>query len=343
MEAVNEKSQMEKIRNYEKGFMAVHLINLGDKLEIFRALNENKNGLTVRSMADMLGLHEPYLRVWCQSAYHFEILDADDQGLFRLQPFLNEILADKSHFRNYLANISVDADLIGPGFLQCVQSFRNASRLEMFSSAEISEKAYNTTKNIPLAFIFMIFPKHEQLKQKLESGIRFLDVGCGNGSFMIQLAQTFTNSTFVGIGPDAYGIQSARKSIGELKMEERVSVGHMGAENLTYDNEFDMASMVVTLHEIQPTVREDAIKRVYNAIKKGGHLLVLDFPYPRKLEDFRNPLYNYGILDQLYEMCAGTMHLDNDQQNEMLARAGFKNIQRMPIGKGMFDFILAEK
>ena len=343
MDTISEKSQMKKIRDYEKGFMAIHLINLGDKLGIFNALGKNKDGLTTQALADKLGLHEPYLKVWCQSAFHFEILDGDDQGLFKLQPFFNEILADKSHFKNYLANITVDADLLGPGFLMAADYFRNGRTIEMFSSAETSEAAYNTTKNIALAFIFMIFPKYYFLKQKLEKGIRFLDVGCGNGSFIIQLAQVFANSTFVGLGSDIHGIKFALITISEMNIKERVSFEHMAAENLKFENEFDMVSMVVTLHEIQPAVRKEVLNRIHNALKDDGHLLILDFPYPGKLEDFRNPLYNYGILDQFYEICAGTEHLDNNTQDEILADTGFKNIKRTPIGSGMFDFILAEK
>ena len=78
-------------------------------------------------------------------------------------------------------------------------------------------------------------------------------------------------------------------------------------------------------------------------MKKDGYLLVLDLAYPAKLEDFRNPIYDYGILDQFYEICIGTVHLNSDQQDEILANAGFKNIQRMPIGEGMFGFITATK
>jgi len=40
------------------------------------------------------------------------------------------------------------------------------------------------------------------------------------------------------------------------------------------------------------------------------------------LEDFRNPIYNYGILDQFHELCAGSVHLTVDQQNELLTAAG---------------------
>jgi len=42
------------------------------------------------------------------------------------------------------------------------------------------------------------------------------------------------------------------------------------------------------------TARKSVLK-VYEALKEDGDLLVLDFPYPDKLEDFRNPMYNYGM------------------------------------------------
>jgi SAM-dependent methyltransferase len=343
MEEVSTKTQMAKIRNFEKGFMATHLINLGAKLGIFETLNENKKGLTVPEMASRLGLHEPYLKIWCQTAYNFEILDGDEQGRFMLQPFLNEILGDKNHFRNYLANIAMDVEIIGKGMSETVAYFSRGNAIESYHSPEFSEMVYEPTKNIALAFLFMIFPKNDHLKQLLEKGANFLDIGCGNGNLIIQLAQAFGNSTFVGVGPDVHGIEAAKSSIAHLGLEDRVSVEHMGGEELPYKDEFDMVSMVVTLHEILPQVRTRAVQKAHQALKNGGYLLILDFPYPDKLEDFRNPMFDYGILDQFYEIFAGTVHLNNKQQDEILVNAGFKNIQRILIGKGMFDFITATK
>lgn len=194
-----------------------------------------------------------------------------------------------------------------------------------------------------MIFLFMIFPKFEHLKQELEQGARFLDVGCGNGNLIIQLAQAFGNSTFVGVNPDVYGIESANTTISQLGLGNRVAVEHMGGETMSYSDEFDIASMVLTLHEIRPDVREEAVRKAYQALKKDGHLLVLDFPYPRKLEDFRNPAFTFGIGDQFFECFSGFYHLDNEKQEEVITNAGFRNIQRMPIGKGMFDFITAIK
>jgi ubiquinone/menaquinone biosynthesis C-methylase UbiE len=343
MDEISAKTQMLKIRNFEKGFMATHLINLGAKLGIFEALNENKEGLTVPILAAKLGLHAPFLKIWCQSAYHFEILDGNEEGRYRLQPFLDEILGDRSHFRNYLANIAMDVDIIGEGFKEALEPFRTGTPLEAYQTPEFSEMVYEPTKNVALAFLFMILPKYEHLKKKLEEGVHYLDIGCGNGSLIIQLAQAFTKSKFVGIGPDKYGIKFAESKIDELGLEKRVLLEVMGGENLPYEAQFDMISMVVTLHEIPPAVREKVVSKAYRALKQAGHLLVLDFPYPDKLEDFRNSRYDYGVLDQFYEICAGTVHLTNAQQDELLSEAGFKNIQRIPIGKGMFDFLTATK
>jgi len=345
MEEINVGNQWAKIRNFEKGFFATHLINIGVKLGAFEALYEAKEGMTVPDMASKLGLHEPYLKVWCQTAYHFGILDCDNQGRFRLQPFLDEILGDKSHYRNYLANITMSVDFIGKGLSaeETPDYFRTGRTLVTPYTNEFSKVAYETTKNTHLLFLSSIFPKNEHLNQMLERGIRFLDIGCGRGDFIIQLALNFQNSVFVGVDPNPYGIEEAKNTILQLGLEKRVSVEKIGGEGLPYSDEFDMASMVVTLHEIPPDVRIKVVEKAYRALKSDGQLLILDFSYPSKLEDFRNPAYDYGILDQFYEVVIGTIHLNMNERNDLLTKVGFRNIQRMTIGRGMFEFITATK
>lgn len=346
MEEISVRSQWAKIRNFERGFFATHLINIGAKLGIFEALYETKEGMTISDLASKLKLHEPYLKVWCQTAYHFEILDCDNHGQFTLQSFLDEILGDKSHYRNYLANIAMSVDFAGKSLEENPECFRTGRTLELPSAPELrvlSKVGYETTKNTHLAFLFRIFPKNDHLTQILERGIRFLDIGCGNGNLIVQFAQNFENSLFVGIDPNPYGIKEARNTISQLGLEKRVSVENIGGEDLPYKDEFDMASMVVTLHEIPPDVRATVVEKTYQSLKSDGQLLILDLSYPSKLEDFRNPMYAYGILDQFYEACWGNIHLNMHEQNELLTKAGFKNIQRMAIGKGMFEFTTATK
>ncbi len=237
----------------------------------------------------------------------------------------------------------MSVDFIGKGFQEAPDYFRTGRTLEAPYTNEFTKVAYETTKNVHLLFFFRIFPKNEHLNQMLERGIRFLDIGCGRGDLIIQLAQNFENSVFVGVDPNPNGIEEAKNTISQFGLEKRVSVEKIGGEDLPYSDEFDMASMVVTLHEIPPDVRVKVVEKAYRALKSNGQLLILDFSYPSKLEDFRNPMYDYGILDQFYEVVTGTIHLNMNEQNELLTEVGFRDIQRMTIGKGMFEFITATK
>lgn len=339
------ESQEAKIRNFERGYRATHVINMGLRLGIFQALHLVLEGLTVKELALRLMLHKPYLKVWLQTAYHFEILDCDDPGRFRLQPHMAEVLGIESHLNHvpthtlFTENNEMEEAIDSPltNYIRTGRSYNKVRSQE--SSQAISE----ATKSVYQVFLSMILPKHSRLEQMLKQGIRFLDIGCGSGSLIIQLAHAFSQSQFVGIDPDIYGIERAESTVSDMGLENRVSFEVMGAEELHYNNEFEIVCMVATLHEILPAVRARALERACGALKKGGQLLVLDFPYPDKLKDFRNSRYDYGVIEQYFEVANGIVHLGASEQNQLFDQVGFKNIQRMDMGEGMFDFIIATK
>lgn len=337
------QGQMEKVRGFEKGFIATHLINIGSKLGLFEALNDAKGGLTAAQLAARLGLHEPYVRIWCHAAYHYEILDADSYGRFELQPFLNEILGDRLHFKNYLGNIATTVDIFGNLFQEFPGHFKTGRAVEDPYSAERSKVYYEATKNVHLVFQYMIVSKIDPLRHLLEGGCAFLDIGCGMGSLVVNLAQVFEKSRFIGIDPNPYGIEEARKAIARLGLEERVSVENIGGEALPYADEFDIATMVANIHEIKPEVRKTVLANAHKALKSDGYFLILDFPFPEELGDFRNPLYDFSVLDQFRKTCFGETHLSHYRRDEMLADVGFVEKQRRTIGKGMFELLIAKK
>jgi len=343
MEDVSASSQMAKIRNYERGFIATHLINLGSKLNLFETLNSTKEGMTSHNLAGALGLHEPYVKAWCRTAYHYGILDCGEHEKFRLQPHMGDILGDRSHFKNYLANITLSVDYVGKLFEDVPEYYRTGGIFENLYTPEVSKAVSETTKNMHLAFAFVIFPKNEALRRRLEQGVRLLEIGCGQGVLLTQLAQTFGKSTFVGVDPDSHGIEAARRRITKMGLSDRIFVKKIGGEDLQYEDQFDMVLMVVSLHEVRPEVRHRLVEKAYRALKTGGQIVILDFPYPSRIEDFRNPMYDMAILEQFFEICAGFVHLSTQERNEMLAQAGFKDLMQMAIGKGMFELVTASK
>jgi len=330
MKEITFESQTAKIENFYQGFSATHLIHIGDKLGLFEILNDNKKGLTSSELASELGLHEPYLKIWCQTALYLEILDYDEGGRFKFQPYMNEILADKSNFRNMLGRFNSLVNVTGERFKESIVHYRTGKALEGYSPQH-SEIVAEATKSFHayLNVYFKKLPSTSPIKQMLDNGINFLDVGCGNGRLIIQLAALFTNSRFTGVDPSLYGINVAIKNIEQLGLEDRVFVKNLGGEELRYKEEFDIACMTVVFHEINPNIRFKALENIYNALKKGGRLIIFDFSYPENFDDFKNLNYGSVIIHQFNETSLGAVFLTLTEQNEMFTKVGFTDIQRM--------------
>ena len=345
MKDISFQSQEEKIRNFERGHRAIDVINIGLKFGIFRALGGHREGATPQDLAFEMMLHEPYLKVWLQTAYHFDILDCNDQGRFRLQSHLDEILGIQvSHSPAAMAADGSTLMENPEGQESLLFNFIRTGRpVGMERSPESSLATAEATKSVHMVFFTAILPENPHLERMLRKGIKFLDIGCGGGILLIELAHAFDGSRFVGIDPDIYGVQRAENSAERFGLDERVSFEDLGAEELTFQGEFDLISMVATLHEIPPEIRGSAMEKVHRALKNNGYLLVLDFPYPDRIEDFRNPRYNYGVIEQYYEVTRGIVHLNAREQDDLLSRAGFRNIKRRDVNQGMFDFIMASK
>lgn len=338
--------QIAKIRQYEKGHRATQVINTGFRFGMLDALAESLEGLTVPDLALKLMLYEPFLKIWCQTAYHFEILDCDERGRFRLQPFLEEVLGLDMSFRKHPQREdrptgNTEFNGITDPLFEYIRTGRPSYTVK---SALTSFAAGRGTRSISTVFLSMIFPGNDHLKNRLEEGCTYLDVGCGSGHLILEFARIFKKSVFTGIDPDMYGIENAERSISELVLEDRVTVENMSGEEINFHEAFDMAGMILTLHEILPEVRLEALNKTFQALKKGGRLLILDYPYPGRLEDFRNPRFDYGIIEQYFEALGGIVHIPEEKQDELLSRAGFKTVERMPVGDGgLLDFITAVK
>ena len=333
------EAQEAKIRAFERGYRAVYVINLGLQFGLFSALylsseTGDSEGLTARGLAGRLSLHEPYLKIWLQTAYHFELLDCDSRGRFKLQPYMAEVLGVNTGAEPAARNNGSSA--LARYILTGVAAPRSRSSEESLATSRATQSIY-------LVFLSYILEKYDTLKQLLNKGICFIDIGCGSGNLIIELALAFPNSTFKGIDTDIHGIERAESSSNTIGIEERVSFEDMAAEELDHSEEFDVACMVATLHEILPEDRLLALENIYRVLKPGGRLIILDFPYPDNIEDFRNIRYDIGIIEQFFEAPSGVVHLCAEEQDRLLQRVGFNDIQRSDLNKGMFDLIMAEK
>jgi ubiquinone/menaquinone biosynthesis C-methylase UbiE len=326
--------QETKIRGFERGYRAVYVIRIGLQFGLFSALCEDPEGLTAKDLADHLCLHEPYVKIWLQTAYHFDLLDCHSRERFTLQPYLPGILgidAGEEHISQ-----SVGSSPLARYILTGVPAPRHRSPEESLATSRATQSVY-------MVFLSYLFEKHDTLKLFMNQGIRFIDIGCGSGKLIIELALAFPKSVFKGIDTDLHGLDRAESTSTALGIQDRVSFENLSAEDLDCREEYDVACMVAALHEILPVDRLPSLRNIHRALKSAGQLILLDFPYPEKLEDFRDQRYAIGIIEQFFEAPGGIVHLSASEQDHLLKQAGFTNIQRSDLHNGLFDLILAVK
>ena len=66
MTEIDYESQEAKIRDFEKGYRAVHVINIDVQFGMFKTIHVSSGGLTEGELALQLMLHEPYRKIWLQ-------------------------------------------------------------------------------------------------------------------------------------------------------------------------------------------------------------------------------------------------------------------------------------
>lgn len=340
-------TQIAKIRNYERGHWAFQVIQTGLRFGLLQAICDSSEGCTPEELAVQLMLHEPFLRVWCQTAFHFEILDGDSRGRFRLQPFLDQALGLEA-FSSSCPSFGGGAFQDGRSFLQdndpLSYYIRSGKKVGLSPSGMGSPGRFPTTRNLILVFTSMVFPEEGQRERRLSQGCRMLEIGCGRGGLLLDLARCYKNSRFTGVDPDVSAVGWAEEAAERAGLMDRVSFFPIGGEETDFRECMDVVLMVLTLHEILPDLRPRVLYKAYQALTSNGELWILDYPYPGRIEDFRDPRFEYGIIEQYFEAPFGIVHLSPENQERLLRQAGFEEITRRPIGEGgRLDWLTARK
>jgi 2-polyprenyl-3-methyl-5-hydroxy-6-metoxy-1,4-benzoquinol methylase len=114
------------------------------------------------------------------------------------------------------------------------------------------------------------------LREKLDSGIDVLDVGCGSGRIVNQLAQLFPKSRFSGLDLSTEAINAARQeSAGKgLRNTEFEPKDLSDFENTAPVESFDFITTFDAIHDQAKPL--SVLKGIYRALKPDGVYLMQD-------------------------------------------------------------------
>src|ERR1700731_2898535 len=167
-------------------------------------------------------------------------------------------------------------------------------------------------------------PALHDVKEKLETGARVADVGCGKGASTILMAKAFPKSHFFGFDYHDASIEAARDSAKRNEVADRVTFDVSKAKDFP-GKDYDFVAVFDCLHDMGDPV--GAAAHVRAALTDDGSWMIVEPFANDDLQDNLNPVgrvyYSFSTLlctpcsrSQEVGMCLG-------------AQAGEKQIQKV--------------
>ena len=331
--------QVSKLYELVAGYHATHLLEIARELGVWDALAKGP-GLTSEELAARLGTRPFPTDVLCRTAFSFGLLERDREG-WCLAPHFDQILGNpESSF--YLACAPRVHMVLGEDYREYVDRFRaGTSKPYQDHDAAFMREVAEALKTLPRIFIDFVLPRLPGLGARLEAGGRVLDVGCGGGWAVVQIAQRFPKTYCVGIDVEPYSIQLARQLIVERDLTDRCEVLACSVDQLEEDQRYDVATSFLVVHEIPPELKTAAFAAVAQALKPDGYFLIFDEVYPETDEALRKMPTRFAALAQWYEVTWGNVVDTRSALHALCNQAGLQVVEETSFSR--FNIILATK
>uniref|UniRef100_A0A914DH79 Methyltransferase domain-containing protein n=1 Tax=Acrobeloides nanus TaxID=290746 RepID=A0A914DH79_9BILA len=249
-------------------------IALGIKLGIFDELANfsEENPATAERIAEQLDLKPRYVFEWLSAMVCGDIIEADKEGKkFWISETKREFISGS---KEPIFALNVLIPILGEEHENVAKVFKKDGPPSMtfHSNPHMQEVGHVvvTAKhgNIKKYLLSDYLPKLG-VREKLEEGIDVLDVGCGVGMQVLELAHLFPKSRFIGFDLSDKSIEQALKHKNEKGLEN-VEFLCMDAKEfkLEWDGKFDLIiSFDAYIHMVHP---EQALEETYRVLKSGG-------------------------------------------------------------------------
>lgn len=236
---------------------------------------------TSKELADKADLAERYVREWLGVMVTSGVVEYDSQSkTYRLPPehaaFLTRAASPN--------NIAVTCQFIGVAASveeEMTSRFRDGAGTHYHDYCRFHEvMAEGSGQTVVAALSDHILPHVPDLVAHLERGIDVLDVGCGAGCAMMELAKTFPMSRFTGVD-----------LCEEAFAETQITAARLNLENLTFRaqdlsqvkslGEFDLITAFDAVHDQRDP--QGLLNLVFNSLTDDGVFLMQDIGGSRDL------------------------------------------------------------
>lgn len=267
------------------------MISIGHRTGLFDTMSR-MDFATSHEIAEKASVNERYLREWLGAMVTGGIIDydrsaktyhlPDDKGAFLTRSAGADNMAVFMQYTSVLGKVEDD-------ILKCFQEGGGVpySKFKGFHRV----MAEDSGQSILSSLESHIIPLIPDLHNKLKSGIRMLDVGCGAGRVLIQLASLYPDSHFTGMDLSNGALNHASceaQSLGLKNIEFIVRDLSDFHETAPFE-QFDFITSFDSIHDQgQPL---NVLRGIYRALKPDGVYLMQDISGTSDLEeDKKHPI-----------------------------------------------------
>ena len=249
------------------------LVYLGDRLGLWQALAALESA-TAAELAERSGITPRYVQEWlsAQAANGYVGYDAATES-FRLSPEAAAVLTEEESPTAMMAGFELIA-AVWAGVDQLAHAYTTGAGIawhqqdpRLFSGVA---RFYGTLYRNSLLTEWL--PAVDGLVERLQSGIRVLDVGCGLGVPTIMLAEAFPSSTFVGVDYHEESVRLANAAAAEAGVADRVRFEV--ADATSYSGSHDLVLFFDAVHDFGDPV--GALAHARSTLAPGGRVVAVE-------------------------------------------------------------------
>jgi 2-polyprenyl-3-methyl-5-hydroxy-6-metoxy-1,4-benzoquinol methylase len=254
------------------------MASIGHRCGLFDAMADCPAS-TSQEIASRAGLDERYVREWLGAMTTAGAVRCEPDGDIDrfVLPEEHAAWLTRAARANNLAALTQYIGLLGGVEDDIVECFRRGGGVPYERFGRFHEvMAEDSGQSVLSSLESHVLPLVPELRPSLERGIQLLDVGCGSGRIVNELARLFPNSTFEGRDLSADAIQSASREAQALRLSNATFVA---ADLSDFDrtappHAFDVVTTFDAIHDQARPL--NVLRGIRRTLKPGGLYLMQD-------------------------------------------------------------------
>ena len=312
------------------------MASIGHRTGLFDTMS-HAGAVTSAELAKHAGLNERYVREWLGAMVTGGVVDYDTATRRYRLPDEHAAFLTRTANADNMAVFAQYIGILGGVEDDIVQCFKHGGGVPYSRFPRFHEvMAEDSGQSVLSSLESHILPLVPGLSERLASGIRVLDVGCGRGRILHKLATLYPRSRFVGIDLSEEAIEYARAAARDAGL---TNVEYRAADLSDFDQtaEHEAFDFITTFDAVHDQAKPlNVLRGIHRALRPDGVYLMQDISGTSHVhKDCDHPigtlLYTVSCMHCMTVSLAqggeglGAMW-GEEQTRDYLARAGFRSV-----------------